>query len=713
MSDQTFTVDCGFFDAINNDRLYSAEDMNKPYSEFISDGVFATPTGTAISGSSDYINSASGTEIALTDTIDARFSALRAFGKSTLYQIKETIESEGEIPPPIMIPVVNYAGSSCEITGLANDNVYKFLVQAYTDYNDASSWSSDDSRFYVFVTPHIPTENAPNVTITPGNSQITLSWDAISGATKYAINRYNPATNKYTAIQAAYTDTEYTVTGLNNGTRYYYLVQAYVGGSWSSTDLKNHVSAVPHEEAASIVPLVTASGQNGSVVLSWQPRATDAEEMTISSTNGTETRDIDVTTGLPLYGMVVQYAGTYTDANGKQWYSDEINFERGCIIRRLEPTGELSNVSPFDILDPPQEIPLSAAELQDYRACGTLDGSTTISNTSGLFMDVKYIRRIEAMKLVDDLSAVSNLKVVSEGSSRNIRVLPGKGLCAQKWYHVETPVPIEVPANNNINPRIDSVIICVDERESKRNGYIIYRPGTPDQIPQPPALDTLDGMTEYRLANIAVAASASVITDDNITDLRGTAECPWATSQIYQGNLSAFAVEIAKNTSDISDLNTDIADLKAGMSQAEIDINALDVAMDAAQNDIEAIQSDIADTGWTDLGLTSGIIAAPPSIRRVGSEVFLRGAVFSSSPVPVAVGTTVATLPENYRPAIVHKYPAYLYGSVNSNVDYGIAFVTINTNGTIVVDSYQWINAAHAENLTASWLYFDTNFMAN
>ena len=220
-------------------------------------------------------------------------------------------------------------------------------------------------------------------------------------------------------------------------------------------------------------------------------------------------------------------------------------------------------------------------------------------------------------------------------------------------------------------------------------------------------------MTEYRLANIAVAASASVITDDNITDLRGTAECPWATSQIYQGNLSAFAAEIAKNTGDISDLNTDVADLKTGMSQAEIDINALDVAMDAAQNDIENIQSDITDTGWTDLGLIPGIIVAPPSIRRIGSEVFLRGAVASSAPVPVAVGTTVATLTENYRPAIVHKYPAYLYGSVNSNVEYGIAFVTINTNGTIVVDSYQWINADHAENLTASWLYFDTNFMAN
>lgn len=46
MADQIFNVNCGFFDAINTDRLYSADDMNKPYSRIVADGVFATNTGT-------------------------------------------------------------------------------------------------------------------------------------------------------------------------------------------------------------------------------------------------------------------------------------------------------------------------------------------------------------------------------------------------------------------------------------------------------------------------------------------------------------------------------------------------------------------------------------------------------------------------------------------------------------------------------------------
>jgi len=36
----------GFFNAVNNDRTYTADDMNKPYDRIISEGIFATPQGT-------------------------------------------------------------------------------------------------------------------------------------------------------------------------------------------------------------------------------------------------------------------------------------------------------------------------------------------------------------------------------------------------------------------------------------------------------------------------------------------------------------------------------------------------------------------------------------------------------------------------------------------------------------------------------------------
>lgn len=47
MADQIFNVECGFFDSVNKDRLYTAEEMNRPYKRVITNGVFATPQGTA------------------------------------------------------------------------------------------------------------------------------------------------------------------------------------------------------------------------------------------------------------------------------------------------------------------------------------------------------------------------------------------------------------------------------------------------------------------------------------------------------------------------------------------------------------------------------------------------------------------------------------------------------------------------------------------
>lgn len=46
MAEQVFNIRSGFYNAVNGDRTYSADDMNKPYKRVISDGVFATNAGT-------------------------------------------------------------------------------------------------------------------------------------------------------------------------------------------------------------------------------------------------------------------------------------------------------------------------------------------------------------------------------------------------------------------------------------------------------------------------------------------------------------------------------------------------------------------------------------------------------------------------------------------------------------------------------------------
>ena len=63
MADQTFTVKSGFYNAINGDRKYTADDMNKPYARVVADGVFATNLGTP---STDLQVVASGTGMRVT-----------------------------------------------------------------------------------------------------------------------------------------------------------------------------------------------------------------------------------------------------------------------------------------------------------------------------------------------------------------------------------------------------------------------------------------------------------------------------------------------------------------------------------------------------------------------------------------------------------------------------------------------------------------------
>ena len=46
MAEQIINVNCGFFDAIDNDRRYSADEMTMPYKRIVANGIFATPAGT-------------------------------------------------------------------------------------------------------------------------------------------------------------------------------------------------------------------------------------------------------------------------------------------------------------------------------------------------------------------------------------------------------------------------------------------------------------------------------------------------------------------------------------------------------------------------------------------------------------------------------------------------------------------------------------------
>lgn len=133
----------------------------------------------------------------------------------------------------------------------------------------------------------------------------------------------------------------------------------------------------------------------------------------------------------------------------------------------------------------------------------------------------------------------TDLQVIA-GTGRAVRVSPGNALVGDRWLENTSIIPISVPVNTALVPRLDSVIVQVNVNSNSRAGGIIYRTGTPASLPEPPALDTSAGISEYRLANVAVAPGAASITTADITDCRGSADCPWVTSLVYQVDTSVL-----------------------------------------------------------------------------------------------------------------------------------------------------------------------------
>lgn len=134
----------------------------------------------------------------------------------------------------------------------------------------------------------------------------------------------------------------------------------------------------------------------------------------------------------------------------------------------------------------------------------------------------------------------TDFQVVSANNAMNIIVKKGEGLLGNRWIELESDTTITVTANTGITPRRDSIIVRVDNTQSGRVAQVIYREGTASSNPMPPDLVNSDTITEIRVGNIYVAAGATWISQDAITDLRGSGECPWITSLIKQVDTSTL-----------------------------------------------------------------------------------------------------------------------------------------------------------------------------
>ena len=102
------------------------------------------------------------------------------------------------------------------------------------------------------------------------NGTVTLSWNAVPGATGYEIRQYDPASDTWTKI-ASITDTKYVVSDLTVDNEYKFKVATYavIDNSKMFGEYSNEVSSVV-QPVLPVMSAVTAKNTKSYVKLSWK-----------------------------------------------------------------------------------------------------------------------------------------------------------------------------------------------------------------------------------------------------------------------------------------------------------------------------------------------------------------------------------------------------------------------------------------------------------
>jgi hypothetical protein len=155
------------------------------------------------------------------------------------YYVKRSTTSGAETQ------IATSAITSYADNAVTNGTKYYYVVSAYNSYGQSANSTEANATPVAPPPPAAPT----GLQAKAGNAQVILTWTASTSATSYNVKRSTTSGTGYTTI-ASPTATNYTDSGLTNGTPYYYVVSALNAAGESANS--SQATATPANVAANV-----------------------------------------------------------------------------------------------------------------------------------------------------------------------------------------------------------------------------------------------------------------------------------------------------------------------------------------------------------------------------------------------------------------------------------------------------------------------------
>lgn len=136
---------------------------------------------------------------------------------------------------------------------------------------------------------------------------------------------------------------------------------------------------------------------------------------------------------------------------------------------------------------------------------------------------------------------VGNALQVLAGDDMQVKVQPGRMIIDYKWIDVDAVIDLTITAAHVIFNRWTAIVARLDR--TNRLIEITTVDGVASSNPQQPKMQNDGVVTEKCLAMIYVKASATKITQTDITDMRPSELCGWVTGLIKQVDTSQLFLQ--------------------------------------------------------------------------------------------------------------------------------------------------------------------------